>query len=121
MATRSASRRPGCLGSNELYADIGAQGSQLARRAPSCSVGPMPRRALIMGIGGQDGSYLAELLLAKGYDVDGMVRRGSTGSLNRIAHIARDISIHAADLHDMESPNRTIRESRPDEVYNLAG
>src|SRR3954451_1081818 len=81
----------------------------------------MPRRALITGIGGQDGSYLAELLLAKGYDVHGMVRRGSPGSLDRIAHIARDISIHAADLHDTDSLKRAIRESRPDEVYNLAG
>src|SRR4051794_16988636 len=81
----------------------------------------MPRRALITGIGGQDGSYLAELLLSKGYEVHGMVRRGSTGSLDRIAHIARDLSIHAADLHDMESLKRTIRQSRPDEVYNLAG
>jgi GDPmannose 4,6-dehydratase len=81
----------------------------------------MPRRALITGIGGQDGSYLAELLLAKGYEVHGMVRRGSPGSLDRIAHIARDISIHAADLHDTDSLKRAIRQSRPDEVYNLAG
>jgi GDPmannose 4,6-dehydratase len=50
-----------------------------------------------------------------------MVRRGSPGSLDRIAHIARDISIHAADLHDGESLKRAIRQSRPDEVYNLAG
>jgi GDPmannose 4,6-dehydratase len=81
----------------------------------------MPRRALITGIGGQDGSYLAELLLSKGYEVHGMVRRGSPGSLDRIAHIARDVAIHAADLHDTESLRRAIRESRPDEVYNLAG
>jgi GDPmannose 4,6-dehydratase len=81
----------------------------------------MPRRALITGIGGQDGSYLAELLLAKGYEVHGMVRRGSPGSLDRIAHVARDIAIHAADLHDTGSLKRAIRESRPDEVYNLAG
>jgi GDPmannose 4,6-dehydratase len=81
----------------------------------------MPRRALITGIGGQDGSYLAELLLSKGYEVHGMVRRGSPGSLDRIAHIARDVSIHAADLHDTDSLRRAIRESRPDEVYNLAG
>jgi GDPmannose 4,6-dehydratase len=81
----------------------------------------MPRRALITGIGGQDGSYLAELLLSKGYEVHGMVRRGSPGSLDRIAHIARDVSIHAADLHDSDSLKRAIRGSRPDEVYNLAG
>jgi GDPmannose 4,6-dehydratase len=81
----------------------------------------MRKRALITGIGGQDGSYLAELLLAKGYEVHGMVRRGSTGSLDRIAHVARDIAIHAADLHDAASLNQAVRESRPDEVYNLAG
>jgi GDPmannose 4,6-dehydratase len=81
----------------------------------------MPRRALITGIGGQDGSYLAELLLSKGYEVHGMVRRGSPGSLDRIAHIAREVSIHAADLHDTDSLKRAIRDSRPDEVYNLAG
>jgi GDPmannose 4,6-dehydratase len=81
----------------------------------------MPKRALITGIGGQDGSYLAELLLAKGYEVHGMVRRGSPASLDRIAHFARDVSIHAADLHESDSLRRAIRESRPDEVYNLAG
>ncbi|MEA2450310.1 MAG: GDPmannose 4,6-dehydratase, partial [Thermoleophilaceae bacterium] len=81
----------------------------------------MAKRALITGIGGQDGSYLAELLLDKGYEVHGMVRQGSSTSLDRIAHIAREISIHAADLHDKESLHRTIRASRPDEVYNLAG
>jgi GDPmannose 4,6-dehydratase len=76
---------------------------------------------LITGIGGQDGSYLAELLLLKGYEVHGMVRRGSTGSLDRIAHVAADVAIHAADLHDAASLNQAVRESRPDEVYNLAG
>jgi GDPmannose 4,6-dehydratase len=81
----------------------------------------MPKRALITGIGGQDGSYLAELLLSKDYEVHGMMRRGSTGSLDRIAHIASDLSMHSADLHDAASLNRAIRESRPDEVYNLAG
>src|SRR5919107_3262447 len=81
----------------------------------------MARRALITGIGGQDGSYLAELLLSKGYEVHGMMRRGSTGSLDRIAHLAGDVSMHAADLHDAASLNRAIRDSHPDEVYNLAG
>jgi GDPmannose 4,6-dehydratase len=81
----------------------------------------MPKRALITGIGGQDGSYLAELLLSKGYEVHGMMRRGSTGSLDRIAHIADDVTVHSADLHDAASLNRAIRESHPDEVYNLAG
>jgi GDPmannose 4,6-dehydratase len=81
----------------------------------------MAKRALITGIGGQDGSYLAELLLDKGYEVHGMVRQGSPTSLDRIAHIARDVAIHAADLHDKDSLHRTIKASRPDEVYNLAG
>src|SRR4051794_1921451 len=81
----------------------------------------MPKRALITGIGGQDGSYLAELLLANGYEVHGMVRRGSPASLDRISHLARDVSIHAADLHESDSLRRAIRQSRPDEVYNLAG
>ena len=80
----------------------------------------MGKRALITGIGGQDGSYLAELLLDKGYEVHGMVRRGSSGSLDRLAHIARDLSLHAADLHDEASLRATLRRSRPDEVYNLA-
>ena len=56
----------------------------------------MPKRALITGIGGQDGSYLAELLLSKGYEVHGMMRRGSTGSLDRIAHIENDVSMSPA-------------------------
>jgi GDPmannose 4,6-dehydratase len=81
----------------------------------------MAKRALITGIGGQDGSYLAELLLAKGYEVHGMVRRGSSTSLDRIAHVAREVSIHPADLHDAESLREAIKASRPDEVYNLAG
>src|SRR4051794_26685564 len=76
-----------------------------------CRLKGMPRRALITGIGGQDGSYLAEFLLSKGYEVHGMVRRGSPGSLDRIAHIAREISIHAADLHDTDSLKRAIRDS----------
>src|SRR3954466_11127663 len=81
----------------------------------------MPKRALITGIGGQDGSYLAELLLSKGYEVHGMMRRGSTSSLDRIAHIASDVAMHAPALHDADPLNRAIRDSRPDEVYNLAG
>jgi GDPmannose 4,6-dehydratase len=78
------------------------------------------RRALVTGIGGQDGSYLAELLLAKGYEVHGMVRRGGS-PLDRIAHIARDVAIHTGDLRDERSLHDVVRASRPDEVYNLAG
>ena len=78
------------------------------------------RRALITGITGQDGSYLAELLLAKGYQVHGMVRRSSTESFERIAHLSGRIELHQADLLDQISLLSVLRESRPSEVYNLA-
>jgi len=78
------------------------------------------KRALITGITGQDGSYLAELLLAKGYQVHGMVRRSSTESFERIAHLSGRIELHQADLLDQISLLSVLRESRPNEVYNLA-
>jgi len=77
-------------------------------------------RALITGITGQDGSYLAELLLEKGYEVHGMVRRSSTESFERIAHLSGRIELHQADLLDQISLLSVLRESRPSEVYNLA-
>ena len=80
----------------------------------------MPKRALITGITGQDGSYLAELLLEKGYDVFGMVRRSSTVNFERIAHIQDRISLVAGDLLDEVSLINVLREHRPNEVYNLA-
>ncbi len=80
----------------------------------------MPKRALITGITGQDGSYLAELLLDKGYDVIGMVRRSSTLNFERIAHIQHDICIVPGDLLDEVSMIHVLRDHRPDEVYNLA-
>ncbi|MBG7609670.1 MAG: GDP-mannose 4,6-dehydratase [Anaerolineae bacterium] len=76
--------------------------------------------ALITGITGQDGSYLAELLLAKGYRVIGMVRRSSTVTFERIEHIQDDIEIVQGDLHDQSSLVSIIEEFNPDEVYNLA-
>ncbi len=76
--------------------------------------------ALITGITGQDGSYLAELLLAKGYDVHGMVRRSSTENFERIAHLTDDLVLHQADLLDQLSITRMLDSARPDEVYNLA-
>ena len=76
--------------------------------------------ALITGITGQDGSYLADLLLSKGYDVVGMVRRTSTVTFERIAHIQDDINIVFGDLHDQSSLVSTLEEYNPDEVYNLA-
>ena len=79
----------------------------------------MPK-ALITGVTGQDGSYLAELLLEKGYDVVGMVRRSSTVTFERIQHIQERISIIQGDLHDQSSLVAILDEYHPDEVYNLA-
>jgi len=76
--------------------------------------------AIITGITGQDGSYLAELLLAKGYQVVGMVRRSSTVTMERLEHIQDDIIITQGDLHDQSSMVSLIEEYKPDEVYNLA-
>ena len=79
----------------------------------------MPK-ALITGVTGQDGSYLAELLLAKGYQVVGMVRRTSHHSYERIEHLLDRIEVVAADLLDQHSLTVVLQETRPDEVYNLA-
>ncbi|AMV29182.1 GDP-mannose 4,6-dehydratase [Gemmata sp. SH-PL17] len=78
------------------------------------------KRALITGITGQDGSYLAELLLEKGYEVHGIVRRASTESFERIEHLAGKIHLHQADLLDQLSLIDVIKEANPQEVYNLA-
>ena len=80
----------------------------------------MARRALITGITGQDGSYLADLLLEKGYDVHGMVRRSSTERFERIEHLRDRITLHQGDLLDERSLVDTLRAARPDELYNLA-
>ncbi len=77
-------------------------------------------KALITGITGQDGSYLAELLLEKGYEVFGMVRRSSTENFDRINHLRNKIQLRQADLLDQLSMVRLIEECRPDEIYNLA-
>jgi len=79
-----------------------------------------PRRALITGITGQDGSYLAEFLLGKGYEVIGMVRRSSTVNFERIKHIQDKITLVSGDLLDEVSLIHILREYRPHEVYNLA-
>jgi GDPmannose 4,6-dehydratase len=78
------------------------------------------RTALITGVTGQDGSYLAELLLEKGYDVHGMVRRSSTERFDRIEHLRDRITLHQGDLLDQRSLVDTLRSSAPDEIYNLA-
>ena len=78
------------------------------------------KRAIITGVTGQDGSYLAELLLEKGYEVHGLVRRASTENFDRIAHLAGRIRLHQADLLDQLSLIEVLRDVRPHEVYNLA-
>jgi GDPmannose 4,6-dehydratase len=78
------------------------------------------RSALITGITGQDGSYLAELLLENGYDVHGMVRRASTEKFDRIEHIRGRIALHQGDLLDQRSLVDAMRAAQPDEIYNLA-
>jgi len=78
------------------------------------------KKALITGVTGQDGSYLAELLLEKGYDVHGMVRRASTEKFERIEHLRDRITLHQGDLLDQRSLVDALRASEPDEIYNLA-
>ena len=80
----------------------------------------MAKRALITGITGQDGSYLAELLLDHDYEVHGMVRRASTEKFDRIEHLRDRITLHQGDLLDHRSLVDTFRASDPDEIYNLA-
>jgi GDPmannose 4,6-dehydratase len=79
-----------------------------------------PRRALVTGITGQDGSYLAELLLEKGYQVFGTTRRTSTDRLDRIEHLLPRVELLSADLLDQNSLQSALQETRPHEVYNLA-
>ena len=78
------------------------------------------KRALILGVGGQDGSYLAELLLEKGYEVHGLYRRSSVDNLWRIAGIRDKITLHQGDMSDPLSADRVIRKVMPDELYNEA-
>ena len=80
----------------------------------------MNRVALITGITGQDGSYLAELLLGKGYEVHGVIRRASTSHLGRIEHLLGSLTLHEGDLSDSSSLIRIISLTKPDEIYNLA-
>jgi GDPmannose 4,6-dehydratase len=82
--------------------------------------GVSARRALITGITGQDGSHLADLLLEKGYEVHGMVRRSSTEKFERIEHLRDRVTLHQGDLLDHRSLVDTLRAARPHEIYNLA-
>ena len=78
------------------------------------------KKALVTGITGQDGSYLAELLLEKGYEVHGIMRRNSTFTTGRIEHIFDQIQLHYGDLADSSSLQHIISKVQPDEIYNLA-
>ncbi len=80
----------------------------------------VPKRALITGINGQTGSYLAELLLEKGYEVHGMIRRGSTHKTERIDHILDKIKLHIGDIEDVNSITKILQEVMPDEIFNFA-
>ncbi len=80
----------------------------------------MSKKALITGVTGQDGSYLAELLLEQGYEVHGVVRRSSTENFERISHLGNRLQLHQADLLDQLSIIEVLRTTRPQEVYNLA-
>ena len=86
----------------------------------------MTKKALITGITGQDGSYLAELLLGKGYEVHGVVRRSSSFNTDRIDHIYRDphesdakLFLHYGDLTDGQNLTNLVLDAKPDEIYNL--
>src|SRR5437016_14504113 len=87
---------------------------------PAPRSGQPRRTALVTGITGQDGSYLAELLLAKGYEVVGVVRRTSHDSYERIGHLLDRLHIVPADLLDQHSLTAVVRDAKPHEVYNLA-
>lgn len=80
----------------------------------------MPKIAFITGVGGQDGSFLSELLLEKGYQVHGLIRRTSTPNTSRIAHILDRITLHSGDMTDSNSLHNIIQKIQPDEIYNLA-
>lgn len=78
------------------------------------------KKAFITGITGQDGSYLAELLLEKRYEVHGIIRRASVSTTARIDHILSKLIIHEGDLSDFSSIIRIVLQVKPDEIYNLA-
>ena len=87
---------------------------------------PLPRKALVTGISGQDGSYLAEFLLGKGYEVHGIVRRSSSFNTDRIDHLYRDphergvrLFTHYGDLSDPVALTKLLYELQPDEIYHL--
>jgi len=95
-------------------------GSKKREKPKQAAPAQQPRRALITGVTGQDGSYLAELLLQKGYEVVGVVRRTSAPNFSRIEHLLDRLTLRPADLLDQHSLTAVIRDARPHEVYNLA-
>src|SRR5207247_1689179 len=96
------------------------QGEKRPKPTPAPGERQPRRTALVTGVTGQDGSYLAELLLEKGYEVVGVVRRTSHDSYERIGHLLDKIQVVPADLLDQHSLTAVIRDARPHEVYNLA-
>src|SRR3979409_417579 len=101
--------------------DPARQGGEKRPKAKPTPRARQPRRtALITGITGQDGSYLAELLLAKGYEVVGVVRRTSHDSYERIGHLLDRLHIVPADRVHQHSLTAVVRDAKPHEVYNLA-
>ena len=96
------------------------RGEKRGKPTPTPQHGQPRKTALITGVTGQDGSYLAELLLDKGYDVVGVVRRTSHDSYERIGHLLDRLRIVPADLLDQHSLTAVVRDAKPDEVYNLA-
>src|SRR5581483_3843963 len=113
----AARARVACSG--RLARGIG-RNRALDRRAHSRGGAMSMRRALITGVTGQDGSYLAELLLDEGYEVHGMVRRSSTEKFDRIEHIRDRLTLHQGDLLDQRSLVDALRASNAEEIYNLA-
>jgi len=109
-------------GSKVGWTSLGERGSLRAEVTGGVHRGSqeMAKKALITGVTGQDGSYLAELLLDEGYEVIGMVRRSSTVTFERIAHIQDRLTLVSADLLDEASLIHVLRDHRPEEVYNLA-
>src|SRR5881296_2456692 len=96
------------------------QGEKRPKPTPAPGERQPRKTAVVTGVTGQDGSYLAELLLEKGYEVIGVVRRTSHDSYERIGHLLERVHIVAADLLDQHSLTTVIRDAKPDEVYNLA-
>src|SRR5512146_624273 len=95
-------------------------GEKPGKPKPAAKVEQPQRRALVTGVTGQDGSYLAELLLDKGYEVVGVVRRTSHDSYERIGHLLGRLHVVPADLLDQHSLTAVVRDAKPHEVYNLA-